>query len=235
MEVYGALLSFHGKRGWWPIPSRAGEHGFDGRGYHQGLPSCRPEPFDRLQICLGTILTQNTSWNNAEKALLGLLDAGITDLPGLLRLSLPELEWAIRPSGYFRQKAARIKDLGKFLAAGGYLEIGKFPPAREALLSIRGIGPETADSILLYAFHLPRFVIDAYTLRLFTRLGLLPAGSTYASAQEAFHSCLPSDAELFSEYHALIVEACKVHCLKNSPECRACPLNASCSSSIRQV
>lgn len=228
IRIHDLLAKAFGGRGWWPLPSRAGQSGFDERGYHPGLPELLLSAHDRFQICAGALLTQNTAWTNAERALLNLLRAGVDGALGILRLSTKDLEDLIRPSGYYRQKAQRLKILFSYLDDHSYLVSGKAPP-REELLNLKGIGPETADSILLYAFGRTIFVIDAYTLRLFSRLSLLENPFSYERAQASFHACLPPETALFSEYHALIVEECKIYCRKKDPRCPDCPLRKHCA------
>jgi endonuclease-3 related protein len=177
----------------------------------------------------GAILTQNTSWANVEKALENLKNAKALD-PGIMRgLSEHKLAALIRPSGYYNIKARRLKAFLDF-----YSEVyGDSPAAmarqdtavvRAQLLSVKGIGPETADSILLYALNKPVFVIDAYTKRLCVRLRLAGEDAGYDDLQRLFISRLPKDAALFNEFHALIVKTGKDYCLKNKPICDRCPL-----------
>lgn len=228
-KAYEKLHEAFGPQGWWPLPSHAGQDGFDDRGYHPGLGDVRLQAFDRFQICVGALLTQNTAWLNAERALCNLLAYGTKSASELKKLDADVLERLIRPSGYYRQKALRLKVLANYLDSAGYLENAVAPP-RDSLLELKGIGPETADSILLYAFGQCRFVIDAYTLRIYIRLGLLDQGSGYQSAQEAFMASLPPDPALFCEYHALIVVLAKTVCHKTRPSCDSCPLAQMCAT-----
>jgi endonuclease-3 related protein len=182
---------------------------------------------------LGAILTQNTSWNGADKALVGLRSLTVLDPMSISVLSDEQLEGAIRPSGYFRQKAGRIRTLCLYHLENyeGDVERMQLAPTdrlREELLSIKGIGPETADSILLYALDRPVFVVDAYTVRLFSRLGLCAESPRYDDVQSLFMDNLESDAEVFNEYHALIVKHCKQRCRKQLPVCTDCPLIGVC-------
>jgi endonuclease-3 related protein len=183
----------------------------------------------RFEVILGALLTQNTAWSNVQKALSNLRrEAGLSP-EKLARLPASKLARLLRPSGYFRQKARAVRgflhhlnnhyrgSLNRLLGrAAGEL--------REELLSLRGIGPETADSILLYAARRPVFVIDAYTRRVLARHGLAPADPSYAELQDFFHSNLPADTRLFNEYHALLVAVGKNYCHSRNPNCAACPL-----------
>ncbi len=176
----------------------------------------------------GAILTQNTAWTSVEKAVRALRSARALSPRGLLALAPARLEPAVRPAGYFRQKARRLRILARWYRD----EWGsRVPPAsvstaalRSSLLGLEGVGPETADSILLYAFGRPVFVVDAYTRRIISRLGLTPQQETYAAFQALFMSQLPHDESLFNEYHALLVQHGKTACRK-TPLCQGCCLN----------
>jgi len=179
-------------------------------------------------VHLGTILAQNTSWKNVEQALKNLKSKGLTSIEKLSSVPTHVLAELIRPSGYFNQKAIKIKNFIKFLNENydGRLErMFKEDPKklREKLLGIKGIGPETADSILLYAAKKPIFVVDAYTYRILSRHALIPEDSDYREIQEVFMDVLPKDTQLFNEYHALLVKVGKEHC-KKKPICNGCPL-----------
>ena len=171
---------------------------------------------------MGAVLTQNTAWTNASAALAGLRKAGVRLPPDILRLSSRRLARLIRSSGYFNQKARKLRSIAAFFSGRGALA-GGAAPARDALLSEWGIGPETADSILLYAFHVPVFVVDAYTRRILSRIGLIGGRETYGDIQNLFHSSLEARASLYNEYHALIVAHAKEHC-RARPECASCPV-----------
>ncbi len=175
--LYLLLLEEYGPQGWWPAESQ-------------------------FEVVAGALLTQNTNWRNAEAAIANLRAAGKLSPRAILGTQNPELETLIRPSGFYRQKAARLKAL-----SGKYLEIRSRggPPSREELLSVKGVGKETADSILLYAFGLPFFVIDSYTRRFCSHQRLFE-GKEYDEYRMFFESSLPRDAALYKEYHALIVE-----------------------------
>jgi endonuclease-3 related protein len=185
-----------------------------------------------VEVIVGAILTQSAAWTNVEKALSNLTAAGALSPEGLRALAEDQLAALIRPSGYFNDKARKLKAFVALLDEryGGDLDRMLASPVdelRAALLATHGIGPETADSILLYAAGQPVFVIDAYTRRTFSRLGFLPEGDSYHGWQRLFMRALPSDAPLFNEYHALIVRHGKEVCRKR-PLCARCPLAAVC-------
>jgi len=192
-------------------------------------PSCWWPGEDPFEIAIGAILTQNTNWSNVEKAILNLKRADLLTPQKLFSLPEPELAQYIRPSGFFKLKAKRLKNFLLFLKQTVNLnfeqlrqfETGKL---RTMLLQVNGIGPETADSILLYALEKPIFVIDAYTKRIFTRHHLLPKNASYEQFQKFFMQNLPLDVKLFNEYHALIVRTAKSWCLRTKPLCEQCPL-----------
>jgi endonuclease-3 related protein len=206
--IYDRLLARQGPSGWWP-----GDSAFE--------------------VCLGAILTQNTAWVNVEKALVRLRAEGLLTYERLRAVPEAGLAELLRPSGTFRIKAARVRAFLDFLGRdfGGRVEaMASEEPweLRRKLLSVPGIGPETADAIALYAAGRPLFVVDAYTRRVFGRLGLLRGGETYADVQRLFMERLPADAELFQEYHAQIVRLAKDVCRK-VPRCAECALHAVCA------
>ncbi len=178
---------------------------------------------------VGAILTQNTSWTNVEKAIQRLKEEGCLNMERIRRLKSSQLASMIKSSGFFRIKADRLKTFVDFLFEayrGKIEEMKKEPlrPLREKLLAVRGIGPETADSILLYGLGKPVFVVDAYTKRILSRHGIISEKASYDEVQNLFMSSLPHDAELFNEYHALLVHLGKTFC-KKVPRCETCPLN----------
>ncbi len=208
LGLFGKLLGHFGPLHWWPATS----------------------PFE---VVVGAILTQNTAWRNVAAAIANLREAGCLTPQGIQGLQRQELENLIHPAGFFRQKADYLTTLVDCLQHrhGGDLDrwlAGNLELVRRELLQIRGIGPETADSILLYAGHRPTFVIDAYTRRLFARLGLLQGEEPYETIRTLFMTNLPQDPDLFNEFHALIVEECKTFCRKRTPLCPSCPLLGSC-------
>lgn len=204
-RIFTALLDQHGPQNWWPGDS----------------------PFE---IMVGAILTQNTAWSNVEKAVNALQQAGALCPDQLLRLPEQEVAGLIRSAGYFNVKARRLRNFcAWYQATGGYEQLVHWPTCqlREELLQINGVGPETADDILLYAFDRPVFVIDAYTRRLFSRLGLLDHDLTYEALRGEFENTLETDHRLFNEYHALIVVHAKDIC-KPRPACEQCCLITLC-------
>ncbi|MGE4293662.1 MAG: endonuclease III domain-containing protein [Desulfovibrio sp.] len=209
-RFHRALLERLGPSGWWP-----GE-----------------TPFE---VAVGAILTQNTSWANVSKAIANLAAAQALEPAALRALPLERLEELIRPSGYFRMKARKLHALLDFLDA----ECGGTPDARleglqgrpweelrPLLLDVRGIGPETADSILCYALAQPVFVVDAYTARICSRHGLIPEETDYQELQALFMDALEPDTALCNEFHALLVRVGHGWCAKQRPRCQGCPLEA---------
>lgn len=201
MKIYRTLLERFGPQGWWPT----------GNGFTP------PE----WEIEVGAVLTQNASWRNVEKALEKLKREGITTREAALGVPEKRLAEMIRPSGYYNQKAKKLKILAGFSRK----------PTRLDLLSLWGIGPETADSILLYAYGEPEFVVDAYTKRIFTRIGLLSGRETYDGIKRVFESRIPRDTGTYKEFHALIVRLAKEHC-RTRPLCEGCPLSAKCGKML---
>jgi endonuclease III related protein len=205
LEIYRLLFDFFGPQHWWP-----GE--------------------TPIEIAVGAVLTQNTSWSNVERAIANLKAAGCLDACTLHGLDVEQLETLIRPAGYFRVKAKRLRNFTTWLCdryGGDMQSLADLPTARlrEELLGISGIGPETADSILLYALNRPVFVVDTYTARVMVRHGLIaPEGLDYHQLQDLFTSNLEPDAALFNEFHALLVMTGKDYC-KPTPKCPSCPLN----------
>ncbi len=184
LQVYNDLLKDIGPQKWWPVSGRF-----------------KPPEFE---VCVGAILTQNTNWKNVEKALQNLVGARKTSPGSIGSCSLPALEKLVKPSGFFRQKASRLKEFSSFVMSFG----GDFYKSvtREELLMIKGIGRETADSMLLYACNRPVFVVDAYTRRLFSRLGIISDTEGYDDIKNLVEKSLPRDVEIYKEFHALIVQ-----------------------------
>jgi endonuclease III related protein len=203
-QWYEALLAAHGHRGWWPGRSRT-------------------------EIILGALLTQHTAWVNVEKVLGELRDAGLLDFDRLRTISDTELAAHLRSSGAFRQKARKVRSFLKTLdetAGGSLARMARIPTAelRAALLATWGIGPETADCILLYAFARPVFVVDAYTRRVLMRHGLMQEGAPYAEVQALFHRGLPANPDVWNDYHAQFVRVGQERCRPAGPCCEGCPL-----------
>lgn len=191
--IYQKLLDFYGPQGWWPL-SRLQPS------YHLKDYSYPQTNLDRFEICLGAILTQNTSWANVEKCLQSLYQNKLLIPEVLLAQSGEKLSELIRTTGYHRQKAKKIKIFTEF-----YLQKKDDTPTREEVLSLWGIGEETADSILLYAYNMSTFVIDAYTRRMLISLNLIEEKWNYAQVQNLMIENLPKDISLYQEFHALIV------------------------------
>lgn len=205
-DLYERLLAYFGPQHWWPG---------DGT----------------VEIVVGAVLTQNTNWRNVKKAMANLKNDALLNLTALAALPHAELAERIRPSGYYNLKAQRLKNLVHFLvdqvAEHGSLNAffgQNLSTLRLQLLSVKGIGPETADSILLYAAQKQIFVVDAYSYRFLYRHGLVARESSYEEMQELFMDALPADTALYNEYHALLVCLGKEFCRKKNPRCRECPL-----------
>lgn len=202
-RYFDLLFDRFGTQSWWPAKSR-------------------------FEVIVGAILTQNTNWTNVEKAISRLKEAGCLTPSAMHQAETGTLAGHIRPAGYFNIKAKRLKHFTTHLFANhdGSLKkmLGRRDGLRDELLSINGIGPETADSIMLYAGYHPEFVVDAYTKRIFSRHGFIDEKASYDETKALFTTSLPGDAALFNEYHALIVRVAKEHCTKNDPGCSGCPL-----------
>jgi endonuclease-3 related protein len=206
MRYFAAMSSALGPMHWWPAST----------------------PFE---VIVGAILTQNTSWGNVERAIANLRSAQMLTPSAISTARPSRLAMLLRPSGYFRQKAKKLKAFVRFLQReyGGSLKrMFDTPTAklREELLSVHGIGPETADSILLYAGNHPVFVVDAYTHRIFGRHGITDGEPHYESVRTLFEAALPRDPQLLNEFHALVVNTGKNWCRKSEPRCAECPLGS---------
>jgi len=218
--AYDKLFSHYGPQRWWPTRQNTGLR----RQERQQSASGALSSDEQFEIIAGAILTQNTSWKNAGKAINNLALGGVLSPDAIQRARESELAEMIRPAGYYNQKAERLKLFARALANW------RSEPTREALLSITGIGPETADSILLYAYGRPCFVIDAYTRRLLSRLGIAREDAPYEELQRLFHKEIPpaeKNIQAYKEFHALIVRLCKDFCRKE-PVCSGCPLGEIC-------
>jgi len=204
-QVFDDLLAAYGSQHWWPGDT----------------------PFE---VMVGAILTQNTAWGNVEKAIANLKKNDALSAEMIAGCEHDRLAAWLKPSGYFNIKATRLRNFCRwFLDWGGYEALSQRPTdeLRHGLLSVNGVGPETADDMLLYAFERPVFVIDAYTRRLFSRLGLVDEKLGYEALRAFFEKALPADVALFNEYHALIVRHAKEACRKR-PVCGPCPLGPVC-------
>jgi endonuclease III related protein len=206
LRYYEAMSGALGPMHWWPART----------------------PFE---VIVGAILTQSTAWGNVERAIANLRAARLLTPAAMLRVSTPRLAALVRPSGYFRQKAKKLKAFVRFLQheyRGSLRRMFLTPTAelRVKLLSVHGIGPETADSILLYAGNHPVFVVDAYTHRIFGRHGITDGKPEYEKVRVLIESAIPVQAQLFNEFHALIVNTGKNWCRKSAPRCEECPLRS---------
>lgn len=202
-DLYSKLYKACGPRHWWPGDS----------------------PFE---VVVGAILTQNTAWRNVKKAITNLKARSLLSPYALYHVPVEHLATVIRPAGYYNIKARRLKHFVRFLvqeSAGDlhHLLADDVDTLRSRLLSINGIGPETADSILLYAGNKPTFVVDAYTRRILFRHNLIPEETSYDEVRDFFMDCLEPDAPMFNEYHALLVHVGHTFCLKRNPKCTECP------------
>ncbi len=199
-NIFNYLFDCFGPQHWWP------GHSID-------------------EIIIGAVLTQNTNWKNVEKAIVNLKENDLLCLEKIKRENLKRISKLIKPAGFFNQKAKYLKNIADYFDTKLF-DNNNLPETRilrEELLGIKGIGNETADSILLYAFNRPVFIIDAYTYRIFSR-HFPDFPKQYDNAQLLFHNNLKMDSAMFNEYHALIVKCAKMYCRKN-PECKNCPLN----------
>jgi endonuclease III related protein len=202
--IYRRLYACFGPQKWWPARTR-------------------------LEVMVGAVLTQNTSWTNVEKAIVNLRRKRLLTAEKLFRVPQKVLAELIRPSGYYNLKAERLKALTVFLMRSCQGELRRLSGIKTAflrrqLLAIKGVGPETADSILLYALDRPVFVVDAYTKRIFSRHGLVKEDAGYDAVQALLMGNLKHETGLFNEYHALLVRLAKEFCLKTNPRCPSCPL-----------
>ncbi|MBU1274732.1 MAG: endonuclease III domain-containing protein [Proteobacteria bacterium] len=202
-ELYQRLLDAYGPLGWWPGES----------------------PFE---VMVGAVLTQNTNWANVVKAIANLKRAGVLSLPALGALERPRLAQLIRPAGYYNLKAGRLANLLAMVNERYEGDLEWFfaqstGEMRRSLLAVKGVGPETADSICLYAAGKPVFVIDAYTFRILGRHGLADQDMGYFELQELFMDALPADAAMFNQFHAMLVNLGKDRCKKTNPVCQGCP------------
>lgn len=206
-EIYENLRSGYGDIGQWPADTV-------------------------YEIMVGAILTQNTAWTNVEKAICNF--AGDLTPQRIQTLPQEELEALIRPAGFFRQKALYLKNLTDWYAFYKFnpeaVQREPMEKLRKELLDLKGVGPETADAILLYAFEFPTFVVDAYTKRLFSRYPV-EAGKSYKEIKTYVEDRLPRDTMVYNRFHALIVHHAKEHC-KKKPVCEGCPLRASCATGM---
>ncbi len=228
-KLYKLLFSHYGPRGWWPLISRGGREGVTEGGYHPGIDYLPSTPEERFEVAVGAVLTQNTAWKNVRTCMENLLHWGPLSADAILALEQEQLEELIRPSGYFRQKSVYLKHLAAFFSKSFSLSSSSrtdatdpFIPGREELLSLKGIGEESADSILLYAFGVETAVIDAYTRRILTRI----SGTGWRDDRD-IRDYMNSCRESQGEFHALFVEHGKEFCRSRKPRCGECFLSSS--------
>ncbi len=200
-RLQNVLRNHYDASSWWPVTDRR----------HR-----------RFEIAAGCILTQNTAWKNVERAIANLEEAGLLAPKKMLAVEEEELRTRIRPAGYFNQKAKKLRAFAEF-----YEKLGGRTPTREELLGLWGVGPETADSILLYAYDVPSFVVDAYTKRILGRIGMTGEKATYDGMKALFERTLAPDAKTYQEYHGLLVEHAKALC-RTEPRCAECFLRKGC-------
>ena len=222
--IYDALYSYLGPQFWWPVT----KEGKVNPKYHKNINLTEKQ---KLEICFGAILTQNTSWKNVEKAIINLNINKLIDITKIKNIENDKLTQIIKPSGYHNQKAKKLKNFCNFLFKNYNGSLKKLfekniQKLREELLSVNGVGPETADSIILYAAKKPIFVVDAYTRRIIQRIGYRE--KTYEELQKLFMESLKNSERLFNEFHALLVELGKSIC-KKEPLCEKCPINKYCN------
>jgi endonuclease III related protein len=204
-EIHERLSKHFGPQHWWPAQ----------------------EPFE---VMVGAILTQNTNWTNVAKAIINLKQAKLLTPQNIYELNISRLAELIKPAGYFNIKAQRLKNFVQWFYGSYQGNIDRLinqdhQSLRQQLLDIKGIGPETADSMLLYALQKPAFVVDTYTYRILSRHEVIQDETTYEELQTLFHDNLRNDVPLFNEYHALIVRTGKEYCKKSNYKCNDCPLN----------
>ena len=235
--LYDELHKNYGSQGWWPLLRLKPEINPTNRGRYTGY---HPEDFtypkneDQIfEIIIGTILAQSTSWVNAEHALWNLAQKNLLSEEKLIKIDIDGLAQLIRSSGYFNQKAIKIQNMLKFLQKNPISSLKKLEinVLRQNLLAIKGVGPETADSIILYAFNKPMFIVDAYTRRLLSRIGLIPEKASYEYIQNLFHSQISPYFVIYNEFHALFVQHC-VYICSSKPKCSMCFINQYCQKII---
>jgi endonuclease-3 related protein len=210
IKIYEKLLNHFGKQNWWPADTK-------------------------FEVIVGAILTQQTSWKNVEKSIKNLKDNDLLEPKKIFNLPVKKLESLIKPCGFFKVKSKRLRSFLRFFIENYYGNLDKMfeltlNDLRETLLSVYGVGPETCDSIILYAGDKPVFVVDAYTIRLCERYPIIKS-EKYEEVREFFEKNLTKDVDLFKEFHALIVELGKNYC-KTKPLCEKCPLNEGCKYAI---
>lgn len=211
-QIYEQLNKQYGDLNWWPAQS----------------------PYE---VMIGAILTQNTNWKNVEKAINNLVDVNCLTSTAISLIPIKDLAELIRPSGYFNIKADRLKSFNSWYVENGEYEkltIIETATLRDMLLSIKGVGPETADDILLYAFERPVFVVDAYFRRIFSRIGIIEKDTQYEMLRSVAEQNISNDTQIYNQYHALLVEHCKKVC-KVKPNCYQCVLADASICSFQKI
>lgn len=211
-EIFTKLLDSYSYQGWWPITDYDGENPTktgSTRGYHPKDYSFPRNSLQKFEIIVGAVLTQNTSWPQVEKSIINLKEAINLTPFEILNMDENEFKQAIKPSGYYNQKYNYLRNISEF-----YISLQGSTPLRKDLLSVKGIGPETADSILLYAYGEKEFVVDAYTRRIFSHLGLINKKDSYNKIKKLFEDNFEGEVNDYQEYHALIVEHAKNYYFK---------------------
>jgi endonuclease-3 related protein len=207
IKIYKKLYELYGSQGWWPITNHQGTNTAKtgaNNGYHPGDYDLPRERNDIFEVILGSILTQNTTWLQADKALTNLNQLGAIEPEKLLQLDDKNLKAAIRCAGFLNQKSIYLREISRF-----FIKLKDKIPTRKELLIVKGVGNETADSILLYAYKQPEFVVDAYTRRIFSHLKIIDEKISYMKLKNLLESNLPREVSVYQEYHALIVEHAK--------------------------
>lgn len=212
-EIYKTLLNLYEPQGWWPI-SDIDRH----NRYHPKDYTYPKTDNQQFEICIGAILTQNTSWKNVVKAITNLNNSNLLSPQSIYTADIDLLKQCIRPSGYFTQKTKKLKIFAEF-----YITQKGKTPSRQQLLDLWGIGPETADSILLYAYNISEFVVDAYTRRILNNLNLIDKSASYDDIKHLIEYSLRQDFKIYQEFHALLVEHAKRYYQKKE-DYKTCPL-----------
>jgi len=214
-RIYKQLLERYGKQGWWPVFNNKNKIE-----YHKNNYDIPLNEQQRFEISIGAILTQNATWKSVEISLKKLKDSNLLNPKLIIKTKDETIAELIKSSIYHNQKTKKLRIFSEWIETQPNI-------TRETLLNLWGVGNETADSILLYAYKKPIFVIDTYTKRIFSRIGLINEKMKYEEIQKIFMNNLERDYKLFNEYHALIVEHAKRYC-KTKPQCDNCPLNDIC-------
>jgi endonuclease III related protein len=234
-QIYDTLFSIYGPQGWWPLldfhdsakginPTKTGSL----KGYHPGLYHYPKSERQLFEVCVGAILTQSTSWPQVEKVLINLRNIDCLEPKKLIAIEQDAVKLAIKPAGYFNQKYKKLIVFSEF-----FIKLKGRIPERSELIKVFGIGEETADSILLYGYRKQVFVVDAYTKRIFERIGLLKGKEKYSDIKRLLEENLKTNFKIYQEYHALLVEHAKRFC-KARPDCTHCPLKDVCKKKLHK-